>query len=1148
MTENQSIHKMLLIILAVALMLTLLPGITLAADTPVNINGMLSVSDIQTAIQSAITLSNPGDTVTVTGLFSSAGTTLTLDIPANVKVEWGAGLYVGSASPLVNLKGDGTFEVGGAGGAWLENTGIGNTINTVGNNAVVIVNTGGVVSASSGSAIDASGLNAVVIIQNGGTALNDATTNIRPVIHMSNLAGFGTKVVIDSGSVSAMNLNSLDYAIQTYGDVEIKGNSKVYADPGNGRAVNALGPTSNVTISDNAKVWAVSGIAIRTNSAGATITVKDSASVYNEGANDNYPVIYMENGGILTVQDNGKVEAKSSGTAIKTYGDVIVTDNGWVTATTGQAIHTIGGSSSTTVNGGLVFAYGRGITGTGNVTSSAPTVNNPGMVIAWNSSSPGPFTAGLSEDLVFLPMSSTCVWAIEGGVSGVRYTNGANTGFYPINVTLNVLSVPVTQVNLNPTTMTLIEGNYGYISAIITPSTATNQIITWDSDNISVATISFDGTGNVVTGIFPGTANITVTTADGSHTATCLVTVTAAPVITASAGSGGNISPSGAVSVAYNTAMGDYGDQNFTITADPGYDIFSVAVDGLNVSIASAVGGTFTYSFLNVSTGHTIQATFTGSPVPVTQVDLNPTTMTLIEGDSDYLYVTFTPSNPTNQVISWSSDDPSVATISSDGVNHVVTGVSSGTANITVTTADGSYTSTCLVTVLVPPVITASAGSGGSISPSGAVSVAYNTTIGNYGDQNFTITANPGYVILSVAVDGVNVSLASAVGGTFVYSFSAVNTDHTIHATFAVPVTQVTLNPTTLTLVESEWDELYVTITPSSATNKNITWSSDDVSVATISSNGTNHTVTGISPGTANITVTTEDGSYTATCLVTVTATPVITASAGLGGIISPSGAVFVAYNTTIRNYGDTNFTITANPGYDILSVAVDGGNVSLASAVGGIFVYSFSTVSADHTIHATFVRNSTAGGGGSGSGSGSATVVPPGNVSSGNTSSQNNSGGNNSPSNSDKPYIVYPVIRQLGQYFNSGSSEGIIDAPFDEFIRLVYKGQVVDPNNYTVTRGNGSSYGNHTVIYGNTLITLKESYVQTFDAGEYTFHAEFTHGYSDLTLVVEDDDSGLDDSVKKIVRWWWVLLLLLLLLIILIILYIYWKRRQASS
>jgi uncharacterized protein YjdB len=57
-------------------------------------------------------------------------------------------------------------------------------------------------------------------------------------------------------------------------------------------------------------------------------------------------------------------------------------------------------------------------------------------------------------------------------------------------------------------------------------------------------------------------------------------------------------------------------------------------------------------------------------------------------------------------------------------------------------------------------------------------------------------------------------------------------------------------------------------VEPDGATNKNVTWTSDNESVATVSGG----VVTAVSAGTANITVTTEDGAYTASCMITVQA------------------------------------------------------------------------------------------------------------------------------------------------------------------------------------------------------------------------------------------------------------------------------------
>lgn len=97
----------------------------------------------------------------------------------------------------------------------------------------------------------------------------------------------------------------------------------------------------------------------------------------------------------------------------------------------------------------------------------------------------------------------------------------AMVGSYTATCEVTV-AVPVTGVTLDKETMNLTAGSTGTLTATITPENATNKNLTWTSDNEAVVAVS-DG---VVSAVAAGTANITVTTADGGKTATCVVTVT----------------------------------------------------------------------------------------------------------------------------------------------------------------------------------------------------------------------------------------------------------------------------------------------------------------------------------------------------------------------------------------------------------------------------------------------------------------------------------------------------------------------------------------------------------------------------------------------------------------------------------------------
>ena len=74
--------------------------------------------------------------------------------------------------------------------------------------------------------------------------------------------------------------------------------------------------------------------------------------------------------------------------------------------------------------------------------------------------------------------------------------------------------------------------------------------------------------------------------------------------IAASAGPHGSISPSGSISVAHG------GSTNLTVTADPGHYIWSVRQDGANVAVFGQGDTSYVHTVSNVTTDHTVVATF----------------------------------------------------------------------------------------------------------------------------------------------------------------------------------------------------------------------------------------------------------------------------------------------------------------------------------------------------------------------------------------------------------------------------------------------------------------------------------------------------------------------------------------------------------
>ncbi|MGA9637736.1 Ig-like domain-containing protein [Flavobacterium sp.] len=93
---------------------------------------------------------------------------------------------------------------------------------------------------------------------------------------------------------------------------------------------------------------------------------------------------------------------------------------------------------------------------------------------------------------------------------------------------------------------------------------------------------------------------------------------------------------------------------------------------------------------------------------------------------------------------------------------------------------------------------------------------------------------------------------------------------YAVNLGITVPVSGVSVSPTSLSLSIGNTQTVSTTISPGSASNKSVLWTSSNTAVATVNTNGV---ITAIAAGTATITVKTVDGNKTASCLVTVTAT-----------------------------------------------------------------------------------------------------------------------------------------------------------------------------------------------------------------------------------------------------------------------------------
>ena len=410
-------------------------------------------------------------------------------------------------------------------------------------------------------------------------------------------------------------------------------------------------------------------------------------------------------------------------------------------------------------------------------------------------------------------------------------SNDANTPF---------LEVPLSGTAAEPPTFTITAS--AEPGGLITPfgsidvTLGESQTFTIEANTgFSILDVTVDGVSesdNLIYTIPDVEATYTFDNVDADHTITATYSLNTY-TITASAGVGGTISPSGAVEVLFAES------QAFTIAADTGYTILDVTVDGVSE------GSISTYTFDNVDADHTIAATFSLKTYTITATadgngSISPSGSVIVTHGNDQTF-TITP-DAGNSIADVLVDGTSVGnsvdyTFLNVTADHSIearfsttlTVTKSGTGKGRVTSnpagidcqadctgSSASYdygtvvkltatsdllsdftgwsgggcggTGTCTITMNTSTTITAdftfrthtitaSTGGGGSISPSGPVIVNRGS------DQTFTITPDAGNSIADVLVDG------TSVGNSGDYTFLNVTADHSIEARFSTTLT-----------------------------------------------------------------------------------------------------------------------------------------------------------------------------------------------------------------------------------------------------------------------------------------------------------------------------------------------------------------------
>ena len=478
-----------------------------------------------------------------------------------------------------------------------------------------------------------------------------------------------------------------------------------------------------------------------------------------------------------------------------------------------------------------------------------------------------------SSDKTVATVANGKVTALKAGSTQIRVTSFEG-GFQDVcNLTVKQ---HVTGLDLSHSTRTIYLGQTVTMTATVLPSDASDKSVTWTSSNSDIVSVTQNGS---VTANAMGEAEITATSNDGGFSKSCKVTVIE-PLVPATSLTltpktmSLNIGESGSLEL--QILPNDCNEKLKWESSDP-----SVAtVNAGDITALAAGTTTITVRGSNTSASATVTVI---DPYAVTGVTLDRTTLSLEMGETATLLATVLPEDARDKTVTWSSGNTAVATVDQQGK---ITTVSPGTAQITVTTKDGSFSASCALTVVerIVPITSISYAEKGTtvkmnmgesynirvkVSPDDAteqitVSPAINCPVVCKPTKE---TGTPYWNVLVTAL------YKTGTGAIFIDSASGNYSTQVMFSISKINVTGIKLDRTEATMRVGQTMTLTPTITPSNASIKTVRWESSDSSVGYVSQSGI---VTAKSAGKVRITARSSDNNaIVATCTILIRSTTV---------------------------------------------------------------------------------------------------------------------------------------------------------------------------------------------------------------------------------------------------------------------------------
>lgn len=486
--------------------------------------------------------------------------------------------------------------------------------------------------------------------------------------------------------------------------------------------------------------------------------------------------------------------------------------------------------------------------------------NTTHQTITWTSSNEEVATVDADGKVTAHALGEATITASCGEVSG--------------SCILSVVATLVESISISQDNAQLTAGESVNLSATVLPEDATDKLVTWTSSNEDVATVDSEGK---VTAVSVGEA--TITASCGNVTATCVVTVipTLVTGITLNMSSA-DLKVGDSVTLSATVIPEDATDKTITWSSS-NETVATVDADG-KVTALSLGESTITARCGNV----TATCTIIVGATPATSIELNLSSAELKVGETLSLSAKILPEDATDQIVTWSSSNPTIASVDANGI---VTAISLG--NTTITATCGDLSATCSVNVLPTAVssITLSQ-SAAQLREGESMTLTATVLPEDANDKTVTWTSsNP-----SVAtVDANGNVIAIATGETIITASCGDVTATCSVSVVQTPAESISVSQSAAKLYIGDTLSLSATVLPEEASDKTVIWSSSDNAVASVDDNGN---VTAISAGEA--TVTARCGNVTATCTITVIPNP-----AGYGDNIESNGIVYTVIDEEAR-------------------------------------------------------------------------------------------------------------------------------------------------------------------------------------------------------------------------------------------------------